>query len=549
MTNMNKQTADSTAIVIEQKKRLSESLLWRIEREYFEQKGIDAWLHEVPFYVTNNPIIAHAYIRVVLGFIRDWTAKHPESKNHPFYILELGTGTGRLGYYALKAIAELQKDMQMEDVKIVYVMSDVAKANLDYHQTHHALLPFLESGALDLAVYDMGKTAPIKLLRSNIELNQATLVNPLVLFANYVFDTIANDAFYTAEGNLYELQVNLSTDTSNLKNNRPIDLEKVNIDYQPHPIHDAYYKDAALDGVLDLYKKSLRNSCFLLPISSIRALDHLRKLANGRIFMLSSDKSYTEIAAMENLSYPSLSIHGGCFSMMANCHAIGEYFKLSTGDYFAQSTRRGLKTCIFTSGMTMSELPQTRFEVKQQLEESSPADFFNIYQNMNQVAQFSELGSIASYLQYSKWDPHAYMRIKERVLALINESEPETINFLANNMHKLADNYYFMPNTDCVLFEVGIFFHAIHRYQDALNYYLQAEKFVGEQFGIFYNIALCLHHLERNAEAMAYFSRAYALNPESQETKDWMEYLNKQSADSKQSFKSIDKSNQAALEE
>lgn len=74
-------------IVIEQHKRFSECALWRMQREYFDQEGINAWVNQVPFYITSNPFIANCYAQIVVSFIRDWTQKYPESKQHPFYFM------------------------------------------------------------------------------------------------------------------------------------------------------------------------------------------------------------------------------------------------------------------------------------------------------------------------------------------------------------------------------------------------------------------------------------------------------------------------------
>lgn len=521
-------------VTIEQNKKLSDSVLWRVEREYFERKGIEAWLHEVPFYITSNTFIGKSYARIVIHFIRDWIAKHPEAKKHPFYVMETGTGPGQFSFYAAKALDQLRRDFGMDDVKIVYVMSDFAKANLDYHASHHALMPLIEQGLIDLAIHDMDKKTPIKLVNQKVELNQETLVNPLVLFANYVFDTISNDAFAVQNGHLYELLVNLSTQESNIQNNKPVNLELVNIDYRPQEIKSgSYYDDPAMNQVLELYRTSLQDTCLLFPVGSIRGLDHLRKLANGRVLLISSDKSYSELSSLDHLGQPSITAHGGCFSMMVNCHAIGQFFKNVGGDFFAQSTRRGLKTCIYTAGVKLDELPETRVAVQDYVEKFSPTDYFNVYRHMNETAQHGELDMLASYLQMTEWDPKAYMRIVSHVLAKIGNGDEETIEFLANHLPILADNYYYMPMTDCILFDVATFFHAIKRYDQALNYYQKSHKFLGEQFSLYYNIGLCQHHLEQNQDALESFKRALSVNPESSEAQQWIEYLSKMFRDMK----------------
>ncbi|MBV8801462.1 MAG: hypothetical protein JO131_00580, partial [Gammaproteobacteria bacterium] len=75
-------------ITIEQHKRFSESALWRLQREYFDKEGPNAWVNQVPFYITSNPFIAHCYAVITFTFMRDWIKKHPDAKNHPFYIME-----------------------------------------------------------------------------------------------------------------------------------------------------------------------------------------------------------------------------------------------------------------------------------------------------------------------------------------------------------------------------------------------------------------------------------------------------------------------------
>jgi hypothetical protein len=62
--------ADKKNYPLEAKRRLSQSLLWRLQRNYFEQHGIDAWSSgTVPHHITSSPFIADAYARVVIGFL------------------------------------------------------------------------------------------------------------------------------------------------------------------------------------------------------------------------------------------------------------------------------------------------------------------------------------------------------------------------------------------------------------------------------------------------------------------------------------------------
>jgi len=513
-------------VVIEQHKRFSQSALWRLQREYFDKEGINAWVNQVPFYITSNPFIANSYARVVFAFMRDWIKQHPDAINHPFYIMELGTGSGRFSYYFVKTLSNLLQSMNLSNIKFCYVMSDFTKHNMQYWEAHSALKPFVESGLIDFAMYDMEAERPITLVKQNIRLSPELLINPLTVFANYIFDTISHDSFAVHEGKLYELLLTLSTDEKNMEHNRPVDMEKISVDYSVNEIKNAYYGDPDLDPILESYKKSLTETSFLIPIGSIHAIKFLKKLANNKLFIVSTDKGYSTVESLDHLGHPSISFHGS-FSMMVNFHAIAAYFKNSGGDAFLQTSRKGIKTSVFVSGFQFDTMPETTVAIHDFVEGFSPSDYFTLHRRMSDSFQECTLDTLASHMQLAGWDPHIYLKLTNRVAALLEESDNDTIHFMANNMHKMAANYYHMPKTECILFEIGVFFHAIKRYGDAEKYYQLARPYVGEQFGLYYNLALCQHHLGHNETALENFKKALSLDNNSKETEEWISYLGK----------------------
>jgi len=523
------ETASDRKVVIEQAKRFSESMLWKAQREYFDKEGINAWVNQVPFYITSNPFIANVYMQVVFGLICDWVKQHPEAKNHPFYIMELGTGSGRFSYYFVKRLMDLLEYHGMSDIKICYVMSDFTKHNIQYWETHPALKPYVDKGIIDFALYDLETEKPITLIKQNIKLSPEVLVNPLTVFANYIFDTVTHDSFMVHEGKLYELLVSLSTEESNLDGIKPKDMEKVSVDHSVHEAKPNYYHDPHLDAVLDLYKKSLNDTSFLIPIGSIKAIRYLRKLSNDKLLIISTDKGYSSLASLENLGHPSIAFHGS-FSMMVNFHTLSEYFKNSGGDAFLQTPRRGIKTSIFASGLKLKELPNTWLAIDKHIESFGPSDYFNLHRRISDSFNECELEALSSHMALTGWDPHMYMRLSQRFMTLLHDADSEAITFLADNMPKLAENYYYMPASDCVLFEIAVFFHAVKRYKEALEYYQKARPFVGEKFGLIYNTALCKHLVKDNKGALEDFKTALELDPSSDDTKEWIAFVEKEMA-------------------
>lgn len=515
---------DSNKKSIEQNKRLSQSAIWQMQRDYFHNEGINAWVSQVPFYITSNPYIANCYAQIVLSFIKDWTKNNPESKNHPFYIMELGTGSGRFSFYFVKRITELLNNLKMNDIKICYVMSDFTENNLNYWESHPALKPFVDQGILDFAIYDMEQDKPITLVKKNIQLDQNNLINPLTVFANYIFDTITQDSFTIRNGKLHELLFSLSTDKNNIKANKPVDMEQLTVDYNIKEVSSSYYGDPHIDSILEEYKNKLQDSSILFPIGSFNAIKLLRKLANDKLLIISTDKGYNNLETLDRLGYPSILFHGS-FSLMVNFHALAAYFKNSGGDAYLQKSRKGIKTSVFSSGFKLSELPELALSVEEHVDAVGPGDYFQLHTRMSEGFHECNLATLGSHMQFAHWDPHMYLKLGNHIISKVEQEDMESIQFFAENMEQMAANFYYIPETPCVLFDIGIFYHAIKKFPEAVSYYKKSIEFVGEQFGLYYNLALCQHQLGDDEDALLHFRKAKALDENSKEAEQWIFFL------------------------
>src|SRR5262249_58696817 len=116
--------SDEPGYIIEQGRRLSESILWQLQRDLYHLHGIQAWSHgNVPQSMTTSPYIARAYAKLALGYLRDVTPELDLSQ--PVYIIELGAGSGRFGYRFVKRFVNLLERSSLAQTKFVYVMTDV----------------------------------------------------------------------------------------------------------------------------------------------------------------------------------------------------------------------------------------------------------------------------------------------------------------------------------------------------------------------------------------------------------------------------------------
>ncbi|MCH9770183.1 MAG: tetratricopeptide repeat protein [Gammaproteobacteria bacterium] len=511
-------------VIIEKNQPYSKCALWTMQREYFDDKGIDAWVGQVPFYVTSNPFIAASYAEMTFAMMRAWVKKHPEALQHTFYILELGTGSGRFSYYVIKRLCELAEVYQADDIKFCYVMSDFTQSNIDFWNQQDRLQSYVKKGVLDYALYNMEIEQSIALQHKGIELNSETLHNPLTVFANYIFDTISHDVFLVENRHLFETLVTLQTNKSNLKDGKALDWKEVQLTYKEQKAKNNYYGDENFNAVLAQYRDLLNQTHITFPVGGLRAIRLLKKLANDKLFLISSDKGCSQPSDLANLNPPSIAFHGS-FSIMVNFDAIGRYFKQCGGDALLQQTHEGIDSGVFTSGFELSDLPELNAAVEEHILNFSPADYFSLHRNISENVSTCNLKTLVSHLALTRFDPHIFQKLHQKIYGMIESSHSASVAYLKRILPKIAEHFYHIPRCYDVYFDLAILLHALNDCETAIEYYDRSEGYFGEQYGNYYNRALCLHSLGRVDEALAQFKRAVQLDPSSQEAQDWVRQL------------------------
>ena len=266
------------SISIEKNQRFSHSILWQLQAEYFEREGINAWNGQVPFFITSNPYIAYQYAQVIVRFVQD-CVKHGYDSNQPFYVVELGTGSGQFSYYCLHALKTLQAQLGLTDIKICYVMTDFTEANLSFWESQAILRPFVDDGMLDFALYNLETPETIELRHQVLALTPETLQNPAVLVDNYIFDTVKHDVFRVKNGQLHEALLNATCKPGQLKDGKPVKLENIETHFNNQLCHtEGYYENPALNQVLADYAQTLTEGSFLSPVGAFHCLEHFEAL-------------------------------------------------------------------------------------------------------------------------------------------------------------------------------------------------------------------------------------------------------------------------------
>jgi len=517
---------EQKSLPLEANQRLSTSLLWQLQRNYFERYGIEAWRSgAVPHHITSSPFIADAYARVVMGFLRDWSVlkssdERSLDRRQAVHIVELGSGSGRFAYSFLKKFLSLQRSSVLKEFPVKYVMTDFTKTNLEYWRKHPWLRPFIKEGSLDFARFDLESDVQIELLDSGEILSNATLRNPLVVISNYVFDSTRQDAFRAAEENLFEILVTLATPQQEIDTSDPDILSRVEIFTRENPINGNYYDDPKWNRILLDYRQRLTDTAFLFPNAALHCIENLHRLSRGRMLLLSGDRGYSRDEALKlGSGIPTFAVHGS-FSMMVDYQIIGEYCRhLGARVMHPPGLSEHLNISAFVFGNLSDDFIETRQAYAEAIEKFGPDDFFTLKEGVAQLYDALSLDEILAFLRLSCWD---YKRFRE-CLPVLKKHLPEMIGVQKQHLHqaivKVWDSYLPIGEDSDLAFELGTFLLEIEFHDEALEFLQRSVELCGIAPGTAYNIAVCYYSLGQMDRALDYVNQALSLDRKFSEAK------------------------------
>ncbi len=501
--------------VVEQNQRLSHSLLWELQREFFARQGVEAWRQgTVPHYITSNPFIASAYARVVLGFLRDCQAGSPPlDPGQPLYILELGAGSGRFAFHFLKKFLAVFTRSPLKHIRVKYVMTDFAEANLDYWEAHSSLAPWVEQGWLDFARFDAGHDRELRLRHAGQTLAPGGVSNPLVVLANYVFDGLPQDAFSIQAGQLCESLVSLTSPQEEADLSAPDLLDRVQITYQHRPLNGTYYADPDWEDILRDYGARLADTAFLFPCAALGCLRDLSALSNGRLLLLTADKGYSQEEDLLGRKEPGLARHGS-FSMLVNYHALGQVVRRQGGQLLGGDRRHNsLNVCAYILGTPSGWAVETGQAFAAAVDQFGPDDFYTLKKGIEKLYDALTLPQLLAYLRLSGWDANillgCYPSLLERT-ACLSESERGA---LAEAIGQVWDTYYPIGEERDLAFCLGMLLYGMSYYRQALDYFGHSTRLYGPDASTAYNMGMCHYGLRQPEAALACVERALELDP------------------------------------
>jgi tetratricopeptide (TPR) repeat protein len=498
----NPRLAQPAARILERRARFGASLLWQLQRRFFDERGVGAWRDGVvPHYITSNPTIANAYAEIVFAFHRDLERLEPGAG--PLTICELGAGSGRFAFHFLQRLAELCDEAGVAPDAFRYVLTDVVQANLDILRLHPCFGPFFASGLLDLARFDVLESRDLELQVNGRAIAAASLERPLVAIANYVFDGIPQDLIHFADGRAAECLVSLSADADPAGLDAAGLLGRIDLEYDEAPLAEAPYSEPELRRLFDRYRAKLDDSYLLFPAPALRGLKRLTALSRQGLLLLTADKGEHRIEALDGQDAPGPARHGS-ISLAVNYDAFVQLCELGGGLALLPSRpHRHLDVVALLSVPGAERYATTRRAYRRHVRQFGPDDFYLVARHAWDTMAEMSAETIFAFLRLSHHDSHQFLHCVPRLLALASEMDEAARGELREAVDAVWALHFPLGEESDLAHDIAALLYAIDDYPGALTFYERSIAIYGCDSGTLFNIACCHHLLGRPAEAAA----------------------------------------------
>ncbi len=496
--------------------------VWRQQRSFFETEGVNAWNGQVPFYITSNPYLAHAYATLILRFLQDCQAAAPSTG--PFYVLELGAGSGTFAFHLLRRLAALREAGPFLPQGLCYVMSDLSAKNLEFWRQHAALAPFVAAGQLDFAQWDAEARGPLALEVSGrvLAAPQEGAPAPLVVVANYALDALSCDVFTVEEGQLGEVVVDPALALPpNEAINTFCNLLSLLAGARVREVPAGRFGSPLLAALLAERAAGAAPGAFLFPTGALACLEHLAALAGGRMLLLFADKGLPAMAQLDEESRLAAGLHGGSVSTLVDLDlAAAAARRLGGAAYLHQS--EGIVTGALSFGADFVALRETGLALSQFMGSFNPGRLYDVLSYFEETKPRARLETLLGLFELTQWDPYVFDQFFDVLMASLPYADGRAVDRLVEQLPQIAAAVYVVPGGVDTYFNLASFLHRLSRFAAAKELYEASMAAFGETDTALFNLGLCLHGMGDDDAAIQAFERCLELTPDYIKARGWI---------------------------
>lgn len=486
-----------TSFLVEEQTPFAQSLIWQLNRDYYQSTGIDAWSSGVvPYHLTSSAMVGKTYAELVFALLKDIAAQG--NTEQTVYILELGAGHGKLAFHVLRYLERLcsQKNLKLPPYK--YVLSDISEDSLQFFINHPQFQTYFKSGVLDVAYFDAIGSDSLALKIANQTINRGELKQPLIAFANYFFDSIPNDLFYFQGNQIAAVEVSLSSPVDPKEKGAAAVLEEVVGKYHLNNNSRKFYDNEVYNEILESYRGHFQQTFLMFPDKGMSCLSNLKELSANGLIVLSMDKGYHDMQDLDKQAAPDMVTHGS-MSFWVNFHAMGKYCEHEGGTAtFPSFPNHHLELAAFKLLDPAIELPEFETAYRRFVDDYGPDDFNGLMKLSYKQMTKMDLLEMMAMIRLSAYDATYFSKVLPRIKQLYRQVSFRERARLAETMHQVWKTYFWVEDKEDLAFELGGMFYALGFYQEALDYFNRSIQRFGHTADEYYNRALCHYQLRQD---------------------------------------------------
>ena len=498
----------SGAQCLENDVHLSASIIWKLQHDYYVQRGLKAWTEaRYPSFITSNPFIAEIYAQIIAAYLDDCIGHANNdassiSAENPLHILELGAGTGKFSYLFLRHIVPLLNKKGLSPQIIRYRMSDCSEGLLEEWQGNHQLAEFVSAGILEF-----------HLLRAGEEQRQRTK-GPLVVIANYVFDSLPQDAFFISAGRISEA---LITTTRTTEESDIHAFNSLQFSFKNIPVPPERYAEKTWNTILQQYRDDVPAATVLFPVAALNLIQQLYDSCNGNMLVLVADKGILredDLSLLQGM--PAFEFHARhrCFSQLVNFDAIAKHFIAQGGEVLLPEKHfSNLNICAFFAGHSRDQFAAVHKAYEQMMAAFGPDDLFALMSWLHAHLDEVSVTQALPLLRLTRWDTTAFLRLFAALARQVRTATVERHD-LQDAIKRVWANFYpVTPDENVLAFNCGVLLLELRFFAEALGMFKASEQILGRSVATSYNLGLCSMGLGNPLEALAYMQEACRQDP------------------------------------
>lgn len=492
----------------------SESMIWELNRIFYEEKGISAWSDDiVPHHMTSNSSVGKTYAALILGLLKDVASKG--NIKATVYILELGAGHGRLGFHILKHLQKLVAATEETLPPYCYVLSDIVEENIAFFSDHPQFQHYFQKGVLDVSYFDAINSKKIYLQKSQKTIAPNDLNQPLLAIANYFFDTIPNELFFIKEEALFSYAVSIHSSLHPEEVDAAQLIDNISLSYHQSPVTQPLYEKKVVNELLEDYRTSISDTYLFFPKKSMECLSNLKAFSKAGLVLLTMDKGFHELDSLKNKKEPDLVTHGS-FSLWVNYHALSAFCTKQGGKALFPSFSNfhlEIGCLLFLND------PENYIHIDQAyndfINDFGPDDFNSI----KQLAYFNvsrlKLRELIALYRLSAYDSTIFAKLLPRLKHVSKTLTYQERTRLAQTMDCIWEMYFNINESLDLSYEIGGLFYDLGYYSKALTYFQHSESLFGIKADVSYNLALCYYQLRQDQQFYKILNEAKSAFPNS----------------------------------